>query len=332
MKLAVDFGRMDYLDAIYEQVSPLLHGADVSEKNRLEIDVIYRTIRGDGLVPIDDLRRLADVARLSGGEPGHSRGLVMAAIACRLSARYAEGLQFLSKALEHATSSRLHSRFRDILLSTATLHIAAGAFDKAREVIRGIEKHPTSSDNFKERNEIHYIEARIALEQGDFAEAATAFGRIETLSPTYSVTRRGYYLALEVQIRLNQGASMDVVEKLVTELEVTHLQMRDMGSQDFESYSLYLGLCALGEKDRGAQLLREHVERRRAKWPLPQRILGALKPKENRAHVQSRRAIAAPVSGNSGQGDAQNWSHRCYRSLSRHQRALEERAEEGAGH
>ena len=173
------------------------------------------------------------------------------------------------------------------------LHIAARAFDKAREVLRGIEKHRIASDNFKERNEIHYHEARLALEQGDPGEAATAFELIEALSPTYSVSRRGYYLALEVRIRLKQGVGTDVLERLVTELEATHLQMRGIGSQDFESYSLYLGLCALGKKDRGAQLLREHVELRRANWPLPQTMLRVLESEENRGQVQLRRTNAA---------------------------------------
>jgi DNA-binding SARP family transcriptional activator/tetratricopeptide (TPR) repeat protein len=293
MKLAVDFGRSDYLDAIYEQVSPLLHDADVSERGRLEVEMIYRTVRGEGLVPVSDLWRFADVARLSGGELAYSRALVTAAAACRNSARYAEGLVFESKALEHTISNRLHSRHAEILLSTAVLHIAARAFDKAREVLRGIEKHLIASDNFKERNEIHYHEARLALEQGDLAEAVTAFELIETLSPTYSVSRRGYYLALEVRIRLEQGVGTNVLERLVTELEETHLQMRGIGSQDFESYSLYLGLCALGEKDRGAQLLREHVELRLAKWPLPQTILRVLESEENRGPIQSRRLNAA---------------------------------------
>jgi tetratricopeptide (TPR) repeat protein len=283
MKLAVDFGRSEHLDAIYEQVSPLLNAADVSEKSRLEVEMIYRTMRGDGLVPVDDLWRFADSARLSGGELGYSRALVTAGTACRLSARYTEGLQFVSKAFEHSIANRLQSKRPEILLSWAALHIAAGAFDKARVVLREIEEYPATSDNIKVRNDIHYIEARIALEQGDFLGAATAFQLIDTISPTYSVSRKGYYLALEMQIRLELGASTEVIEKLVTELEATHRQMRGMGQQDFESYSLYLGLSAIGERRRGEQLLREYVERRQEKWPLPQGILRVVNTEGSRA-------------------------------------------------
>ncbi len=62
----------------------------------------------------------------------------------------------------------------------------------------------------------------------------------------------------------------------MTELEATHFQMRGIGSQDFECYSLFLGLCALNKKDRAVHLLREHVEQRQVKWPLPRTILTAV--------------------------------------------------------
>jgi hypothetical protein len=180
---------------------------------------------------------------------------------------------------------------------TAGLHISAGAFDKARDCLAEVRKHRIASGNFKERNQITYHDARLALEDGDLAGAAAAFERIDPLSPSYSVTRRGYYLALEIQIRLKQGVSTDALESLVTELEVTHLQMRGLGSQDFESYSLYLGLCALGEKERGRQLLKEHVEGRRTKWPLSRKLLRALGAEESVLEVEPWRANTPVLSG-----------------------------------
>jgi len=292
MKLAVDFGRSDYLDAIYEQVSPLLHDADVPDRSRLEIETIYRTMRGDGLVPIDHLRRMADVARRSDGEIGYSRALVMAATACRLSARYAEGLQFLSEALEHAISNRFHSRRWEIMLACVTLHISAGAVDKARESLNEIGNYPSTYDNAKERIEMDYLDARIALEEGDFTRAATAFRRTDTIAPTYSVTRKGYYLALEVQIRLKEGVSSETLERLVAELEATHFQMRGIGSQDFEAYSLFLGLCALNNNDRALRILREYVECRHTKWPLREAMVRALDSEAGNERPQPSRVTA----------------------------------------
>ena len=293
MKLAVDFGRSDNLDEIYEQVAPLLQDNEVNERNRLELEIIYRTMRGDGLVPINELSRFADVSRLSGGEVGYSRGLVTGANACRLSARYTEGLHFILLASEHAMANRLHSRHREILLASALLHIAAAAFDKARLVVKALEVYSGTSENVKLRNDLHYNEARIAIEEGDVVGAAAAFALIDAPLPTYSVARKGYYRALEVQIRLKQGVNVDVLRRLVTDLNETHLQMRDMGQQDFESCSLYLGLCALGEKERGAQLVREYADRRRVKWPLPQTISHVLNSDKKRKSLSSRQTDSA---------------------------------------
>ena len=295
LKLSVDLGRPEYFDAIHRKISPLLHESDVSERDRLEFQMIYQTMRGDDLVPIEDLWRFAEVSRLTDGEVGYSRGILTAATACRLSARYSEGIEILAYAFDHAIANRLYSKLPTILMLTAELHVAAGAFDKAYEALKKIEKHPIPSSNIRDRNQIHYLEARIALELGDLTGATTAFELIDTVSPTYSVSRKGYYLALEVRLGLKQNVGAQVLTRLVAELEATHLQMRDIGMQDFESYTLYLGLSALGQKVRGAQLLREYVERRHVKWPLAQAVLFALNTREDRGSIQSPRMTPMPT-------------------------------------
>jgi tetratricopeptide (TPR) repeat protein len=276
LKLAVDLGRSEYFDTIHRQISPLLDEGDVNECNRLEFQMIYQTMRGDDLVPVEDLWRFAEVARLTEGEVGYSRAIVTAATACRLSARYSQGMEILARAFDHAIANRLYSKLPTILMVIAELNVAAGDFDKAYDAVKRIERHPIPSSNIRDRNQIHYLEARIALERGDLAGATNAFALIDTVTPTYSVSRRGYYLALEVRISLQQNVTAERLSRLVAELESTHLQMRDIGLQDFESYSLYLGLSALGKKHRGKQLLREYVEARHIKWPLPEPVLCAL--------------------------------------------------------
>jgi hypothetical protein len=277
MKLAVDFGSSDELDRIYRTVEAFLDSPDVSELHSMQAQTIYRTMRGDGLVPLHELRGLAEVARRINGELGYSCAVVMAASACRMSSRYTEGLEFSAQALAHATLHRLHSRRREIILGEVSLHILGGAFDRAKEALKEIRKYPSDSDSAKERDEINSFEARIALEEGDYDSAALAFARIGGVSPTHSVSRRGFYLALELQIRVGERASKEIIQPLVEELEATHSQMRGLGSQDFECYSLFLGLNALGKRERGVAFLRKHFEQRRGKWPLPPTLIKALK-------------------------------------------------------
>ena len=53
------------------------------------------------------------------------------------------------------------------------------------------------------------------------------------------------------------------------DLEASHLVNRDIGVQDFEAYSLFLGLCAIGEEKRAKQLIHEYLHKyRRSKRPI----------------------------------------------------------------
>ena len=277
LKVATDFGPLETLDSIYGQISPFLNESEVNEATRLEVQMVYRTMRGEKIVSRGELWEFAEVVRQSEGEVAYSRALVTAASACRMSARYVEGLEFLSTAYDHAVSKKLHSRLIQILFPTVRMHLTAGHFDEAKQVLVEAQKYPITSDNTWEQTEIYYMETRIAIEQGDWATAARAFSAIEAVQPTYSVTRAGNYSALELRIRLRQKAPRNVIESLTTKLEGTHMKMRRIGSQDFESYALYLGLCALGARKKATRLLREYVERhRRSRWPLARQVSSVL--------------------------------------------------------
>jgi len=109
------------------------------------------------------------------------------------------------------------------------------------------------------------------------ARAETEFASIDTPASNFSASRKGYYRALEIRIRLQRGGHPEVIAPLVLELEANHLLMRSSGAQDFESHALYLGLCAIGRPDRALELLNDYVTRyRRTGWPISDAILRAL--------------------------------------------------------
>ena len=199
-KVAIDFGQRDRVDWLYRQISPILADPSVCERDRLEIETIYRTDRGDGIVPLEDLNRLAETARLVDGEFGYSRALITAASACRQSARYQEGLSFVSRAADHAMTNKFHTRLFEISLAAVLLHIAAGESSIGSQALENTEKYPIGTGNNRLRNEIHYHAARLALENGDLAKAEIAFGSIDSPASTFSASRKGYYLALEIRI------------------------------------------------------------------------------------------------------------------------------------
>jgi tetratricopeptide (TPR) repeat protein len=274
-KVATDFGRADYIDAVYDQVLPLFDNPDVSEQAQLELQIIYRTLRGKTAVPLEDLHRFAELVRMSEGELAYSHALQTSATVCRHTARYREGLEFLSAASDHATVNRLHARIPELSLAFARLHIAAGEFKKAGEALPEAAKQ-TNEGNAALNDELHFMEARLAVETGDIPKAVAALKCVVEPVSGFTVSRRGYYFALEIHIRLAQRADLDELAPLVLELERAHCQVRTLGQQDFEAYALFLGLRCIGQFERGAERLREYFEHRRAKWPLPPAILDAL--------------------------------------------------------
>jgi DNA-binding SARP family transcriptional activator len=275
-KVATDFGRTDYIDAVYDQVLPLFDNPDVSEQAQLELQIIYRTLRGKDAVPLDDLQRFADLVRMSEGELAYSHALQTSATVCRHSARYREGLEFLSAASDHATVNRLHARLPELSLAFARLHIAAGEFKKAGEALPRASKQ-TNEGNAALNDEFHFMEARLAVETRDIPGAVAALKCVVEPISAFTVSRRGYYYALEIHIRMAQRADVGDVASLVSELERAHCQVRALGQQDFEAYALYLGLRHIGQLERAAVRLREYVnEHRRVRWPVPEAIRDAL--------------------------------------------------------
>ena len=288
MKVACDFGRTDLLDSVYRDVAPHFNDPSVCEFDSLQINTIYGTMRGDSPVPVRELRRLAEVARRVHGELGYSRAMITAMTACRMTGRYQEGLEFANRALEHADVHRFHTKRREILVWTTALHVSARRFDEAKKTLRRVLNDPVPSDSLRERHEVCLLDARIAIEEGDFSRAASAFGQAESISPAHSLTRRCYYLAVEIRIKINEGVDAEILRPLVAELEAENSRLRRFTAQDFESYALFLGLAAIGEESRGRTMFREWVEQRRVKWPLPPEALELSRTDETNRSADQR--------------------------------------------
>lgn len=269
LKIASDVGPSAKLDHIYGEIKPLLGMHDVNPLARLEAEIIYQTMRGETDIPLEQLEEFAELTRSYRGELRYSAALLSAASACRISGRDTASLAFQKRALEHATSHKLWTRIPAIILSEVRLHATAENFAAAREsLIRGNE-WPIPVDDQTTRADIQFFEARVALEDGTLEELEAAVKPIEILPPTYSAGRRAGCLAVVIRLRLRQGQSADTIRPLVLDLEASHLANRDIGFQDFEAYSLFLGLCAIGEEERAKQQIHEYLTKyRRSKRPI----------------------------------------------------------------
>jgi DNA-binding SARP family transcriptional activator len=269
LKLAADVGPSAKLDSIYFQIKPFLLLEDIDLATRHEAEIIYQTMRGEREITLEFLENFAESARSLHGEIAYSSALAAAAAACRISGRDDACLQFIERAFEHAVSHRLRSRIPVIILTKIRLHVAAEDFVAARAAVSDGERYPLPSDDEVTRAEWQYFEARIALEDRQLPDVEKAVAKIELVPDNYSVARRAGCLSVVLRLRLMQRKVQATIKPIVANLEAAHLLNRDIGNQDFEAHSLFLGLRALGEEKRGMQLLREYVESyRRSRRPL----------------------------------------------------------------
>jgi DNA-binding SARP family transcriptional activator len=273
LKIATDIGPPAVLESIYGHVSHMLHNTEISETARLEVNIIYRTTRGNEVVPIRDLQLFVESARATGGELAYSNALLTAAAACRISGRFEEGLAFVAKAFEHAASNKRPARFSRILVCEIRLHITAGAFDKAESTLNRLIQCPIPSDDAFAQSEVKIYQARIALNKGDVRAASVALGDDQIFSRRLSPRRQAHAIALRLHIGLQEKIGEDEIRSLVSALELEHFKVRGLGGQDFEAYAFYLGLRYIGEPARALATLREYVGTiRRSMLALPMEI------------------------------------------------------------
>jgi hypothetical protein len=296
LKIATDMGPAEALDSIYAHVEPLLGEDGVTETARLEIETIYRTTRGHEVIPLEDLQRFTESAREAGGELAYSNALLTAAAACRISARYEEGLAFVAQAFEQERASKSAARLSRLLVAELRLHVAARAFVAAESTLDRLMECSISADDDFAHSELQSFKARIAIEKGDIAKASMVFAQVQTIPRTYSPRRRANSLALQLRIRLHEGATQEELRPLVLELEAEHLRVRGFGGHDFETHALYLGLCAIGDSARGFRLVQEYVGNYRgSNWPLPdyfRQIIDGGRPGESIGDLQREQVLS----------------------------------------
>jgi tetratricopeptide (TPR) repeat protein len=278
LKIATDFGPPETLDTIFESVRPLLGDPQIQDAWRLELLTIYRTSRRHDAVPITELNSFADAAHVVGGELAYASALLTASSACRISGRYDEALQFIAKAYEIARGKKRWSVVYRLHFHETRVHIAAENYAEAARTLERAATFSVSPDHFTATDLLTYG-VRLAIQRGDFLTAQKLFSELAPISSDFSRRRRAHTLALSLRIRLMSGVRSrgNEVRKLVDQLGIESAPIRALGGCDFEAYSLYLGLAAIGEEARARQMLADYVrQERQSDAPLPVAIRDAL--------------------------------------------------------
>jgi hypothetical protein len=297
LKVASDVGPSAILDAIYSEIEPFLNVEEIDPVVRLEAEIIYQTMRGDKEVEMGLLEDFLLAARSLHGEIAYSHALLACSSSCRIGGKDVEAAKFISSAFEHAISHKFVGRLTSINLSSLRLHVATGDWAAARTSLRSESQFPIAADDENTRAEWNFFDGRVALEQGDLRQAEAAVSKLEIAPQFHSVSRNAACLALTLRVRLACGGDVDAIGPLVRDLESTHRINRDIANQDFEAHALFLGLAALGESQRGLDMLLEYVKKHRnTRRPLSQRIQAVLRDQRSSRSVESHTLLMADLS------------------------------------
>ena len=269
LKVASDVDPL-MMDATYRQLAPLLATTLDNDLTRIEIEMVYHSIRGDGARGLAAARTLVDYARRANDPFRLARALVNASNSCRINGTNDEAEQCLYETIDISLKHHLVERAAIAMHNLVKLRLAAGDVVFARDILEQRKALLTPAENLVTTSDQHVVEARLALKEGNPSLAAEEFAKVPKDSFGYSPSRRCAYVALEIQICVAQGCDPSVLRTLASELETLHRTLWDVGLQDFEAEALFLALNASGEGARALSLLREYLSKhRRERQPVP---------------------------------------------------------------
>jgi DNA-binding SARP family transcriptional activator len=272
LKIATDLCDDSLLDHIYLTVEPLLDPSSSLIDNHL-VPLIYHTMRGDG-----SKLGLLTAALISAAEQSpdvHARtvAIMNAGFAHQVFGDLETAERLLLAAFETAMKAKLVERARHLSLEIIRFYIDKGELSEARRWLNSFDHSAVAYRGPHAQAHLAFAIAKLAVAEGNVAEAEENLALLNRIPPEkQTAMRRNATLAVSVRLALLKNSPHDEFRKLVTEMEPIHLRNRKGGRQDFESYSLYLGLLRIGETERAQALIREYLRYRRERNAPPAEI------------------------------------------------------------
>lgn len=273
MKIASNEGKWRLLEEIYELVIPSLTAFELTHEARAEVDMIFHSMRGDlgtatlaasALVPA--VKRTRNINRIV-------RALTNASDVFRLAGDEERARAMQTEAVELAAMHRCRGLTRWALLGLIRMNLDQGLPNQARQNLESIggesfdeEEDPIARINYEN------VMTRLLIEEGQLEPAISKCEHLLAGVDKLPRPRVGAVLATAVNLYSRLPSHSQHLARLVEDLRRNHLEFRSAGWQDYEAYSLYLGICALGDKRGAAHLLAEYVSVRRDTSQLPKEI------------------------------------------------------------
>jgi tetratricopeptide (TPR) repeat protein len=261
---------------IFNLVMEMGQMSDVSPLTLLQARMVFHTNWGDYAEAIVATRELVNRTRSEGNVGELFRCLCNSAVTFRAAGLFTEARTNLLEALELADRHHLHYAKARALPMLANMALELGDTANARRWLDSLIQTPISSEDRFGRAEISAISTRIALLDGNFAEAKRLVDRdLVSLRGDQVPHRRAYSLALAVAVDL--AIQRSASKSLVSQLHDAHSLSKSNLFQAFTTFVLYAGLSSIGECESATKILNDYktIHRREA-WPAPMHLLESL--------------------------------------------------------
>ncbi len=278
IKIASNDGEWDTFDRIYSELIPVISELPASDETRLEIEMIYHTMRGDINRAVGLAEAFVLGIRSSGNVNRTCWALANSADVFYLAGESGKAEAALRDALDISATHRCFRLAKAMSFHIARMFMDRGDTTRAR---RELERF-TNLDDVEEdplaAEKIRNLEAQLLIEEGKLSEAAELCRSLHSNVHLLAKPRRGLILATLVRLKVREEAIDEELSDILQALEANHLEYRSAGWQDYESMSLYLGLTAAGQGRKARRLLCQYVSKhRRDRSPVPPYIARVLK-------------------------------------------------------
>src|SRR6185437_14300004 len=277
--ITTNTGDIATMDVVYKEVAPLSDHVGVRVHDRLKLEMIYETIRGDIATGAEAARELLLLAERT--LPLRHRLPVMlnCASALRRGGRPGESEALCESLFNFAVTFGCYSIAAEACNRLIEMHGDSGRVASAATWVTNYRRLRRPATELESRRSLRIAMARVHLWRSQW-DAATTLLEPKNSPPLWDdevMLFRSAALATKIRLEVGRGARRAEIATWVRKLSSLNNVLRTMGAQDYECYSLYLGIRHVGNTEAAAKLLETYVahERRDTK-PLAPEIIAEL--------------------------------------------------------
>lgn len=279
LKIATNIGDIETMDVIYRDSAQLSGATGIGIIDRLTLSMIYHAIRGDSRVSVQAAREILVIAARTLPQR-HRLGVMMdCAGALRRGGVVGEAEAVYEALFETAVPLQCFDIAADACHRLIEVYCDSGDIQLANKWVARYRELRRPKAELKVQRNLRLAIARVHLWQNEWDQAASLMeARKSDLPWNDSVAMfRSGALAMKIRLDIGRSEPSTAIAAWVAKLVPISARLRATGAQDYESYSLYLGYCYVGDTTGAATFLRTYVEQeRRDNTPLAPEIAAEL--------------------------------------------------------